>query len=380
LGSRFTLRLKTFCGLEGEDAVSDDILIPRRKSREVAVGNLWMGGAQPILVQSMCNVPTRDAKKVMQQINALVECGCELVRVSVPDVEALAALPAIVLESPLPVIADIHFNADIAVGAIEAGVAKVRINPGNIASQTKIKMLAECAKANGVPLRVGANAGSLPKKILDKYKGPTGEAMAEACLEQVALLEKNGFENIVLSVKASDIGRTIAANRYIACRVDYPIHLGVTEAGTLHSGMIKSAIGIGEMLLEGIGDTLRVSLSADPVNEVYAGWEILQHLNLRRRGLRIVACPGCARTAIEVYQIASEVEQRYQNVRGLEGVTVAIMGCAVNGPGEAREADLGVAGLPVGAVFFSKGEVQGKIENETILEFLFNEIDKLITN
>jgi len=359
--------------------VSDEILVSRRKSRAIAVGDSWIGGAWPILVQSMCNASASDAESVLQQINALADCGCELVRVSVPDEEALAALPVIVAGSPLPVIADIHFNADIALGAIEAGVAKIRINPGNIASQTKIAMLAERAKANGVPIRVGANAGSLPKKILDKYKGPSGEAMAEACLEQVALLEKNGFEDIVLSVKASDIGRTLVANRHIAERVDYPIHLGVTEAGTLHSGMIKSAIGIGELLLAGIGDTLRVSLSADPVYEVYAAWEILQHLNLRRRGLRIVSCPGCARAAIEVYRIAAEVENHYQNVRGLAGVSVAIMGCAVNGPGEAKEADIGIAGLAKGAVYFAKGEVQGKIENEKISDFLFREIDKLIT-
>ena len=352
----------------------------RRKSREVSIGGCPLGNDHPVLVQSMCNMPTHDVAAVVGQIESLVAWGCDLVRVSVPDEEAAMALPLIVSRAKIPVIADIHYRADLAMQAIQAGVAKVRINPGNISSSAKIQALAECALDHNVPIRVGANAGSLSKRLLDKHGGATPQALADSCLEQVVLLERCGFESIVLSVKASDIQRTIAANRLIAAAVDYPIHLGVTEAGTLQSGMIKSAIGIGALLLEGIGDTVRVSLSAPPENEIYAAWEIVQHLGLRRRGLRIISCPGCARSIIDVYGIAADIEARFMNVPGLAGVTVAVMGCAVNGPGEAKEADLGVAGLPHGAVFFSQGKVGGKIAAGEIGDFLIGKINDLCNN
>ncbi len=347
----------------------------RHQKRSCRIGDKWIGGNHPVLVQSMCNVRTVDVAKVLSQIDELVQAGCELIRVSVPDYESAAALKLIVKSSPLPIIADIHFNHELALLAIEAGVAKIRINPGNIGTGEKIRYLAASARDAGIPIRVGANAGSLPLNVLDKYGGPSAEAMVEACLGQAAILERCGFENIVVSLKASDVFRTIEANRLISEKVNYPVHLGVTEAGTLYSGMIKSAIGIGALLLDGIGDTLRVSLSAHPKHEIYAGWEILQHLMLRQRGLRIVSCPGCARTEIDVNLIAAGLENEFQNVSGLEGLTVAVMGCAVNGPGEAKEADMGIAGLPGGAVFFKGGKVIGKIDNEPIEKFMIKAIN-----
>lgn len=316
--------------------------IRRRPTRTVTVGPLQLGGAHPVVVQSMTNTDTRDPAATLGQIARLAEAGCELVRVAVPDTKAAAALREIVAGSPLPVVADIHFNHRLALAALEAGVAKLRINPGNIGGADKVRELARKARERGVPIRIGVNAGSLEQELLERHGGPTAAALAASALGHCSLLEEAEFTQIVVSLKASDVPTTVAANRLFAAARDYPLHLGVTEAGTLLRGAVLSSVGLGLLLAEGLGDTIRVSLTADPVEEVGVAWMILSALGLRRRGAEVISCPTCGRTEIDLIGLAQEVERRLRTVA--RPITVAVMGCVVNGPGEAREADYGIAG------------------------------------
>ena len=332
-------------------------------TRGFFIGSVPIGGGSPVTVQSMTNTDTRDAAATLSQIRALATAGADIVRVSVYDDECLAPFQEICKQSPVPIVADIHFRADLAVGALERGAAKVRINPGNIGSAEKVKLVADCARAHGAPIRVGVNSGSLEKDVLAKYGGVTAEGMVESALYHAALLEKAGFTNIVLSLKASDVPLTVKACQLAAKACDYPLHLGVTEAGLLGEGHVKSAVGIGALLLMGIGDTLRVSLTGDPVPEVAADISILKACGLRREGINIVSCPTCGRTGIDVEGIAARVQKELADIK--TPLTVAVMGCVVNGPGEAKEADLGLAGGGHGkGVIFRKGKPPETVEGD----------------
>ena len=327
----------------------------RRATRAIRLGPYLIGGGNPIRVQSMCNTDTRDAAATLAQIERLAEAGCEIVRLAVIDERAAAALPAIVAASPVPLVADIHFDHRLAVMAAEAGVKGLRINPGNIGGEDKVDTVVAAARQHGLPIRIGVNSGSVEKALLSRFGGPTPEAMVESALHHVAMLEKRGFHEIKISLKSSSVMDTIAAYRLMAGRADYPLHIGVTEAGTLLRGSVKSAVGLGVLLAEGIGDTLRVSLTHDPVAEMDVAYEILRSLNIRARGPEIVSCPTCGRTEIDLIRLANAVEERLRTVP--EVFKVAVMGCVVNGPGEAREADIGIAGGRGKAVIFRKGEV-----------------------
>jgi (E)-4-hydroxy-3-methylbut-2-enyl-diphosphate synthase len=332
-------------------------------TRAFCIGGVPIGGGAPVSVQSMTNTDTHNAEATLAQIRALCTAGADIVRVSVYDDECLPAFQRICAESPAPVVADIHFRADLAVAALEAGAAKVRINPGNIGSAEKVKRVADCAKAHGAPIRVGVNSGSIEKDILSKYGGVTAEGMVESALSHAAMLEKAGFRDIVLSLKASGVPLTVEANRLAAARCDYPLHLGVTEAGLPGEGNIKSAIGIGSLLLSGIGDTIRVSLTGDPVPEIAAGIAILRACGLRREGVNIISCPTCGRTGIDVAGIAARVQRELADMKA--PLTVAVMGCVVNGPGEAKEADVGLAGGGHGkGVIFQKGKPPEPVEGD----------------
>ena len=344
-------------------------------TRGFYIGGVPIGGGAPVTVQSMTNTDTRDAQATLSQIRALTTAGADIVRVSVYDDDCLPAFQEICAGSPVPVVADIHYRADLAVGALERGAAKVRINPGNIGSEAKVRLVADCAKAHGARIRVGVNSGSLEKDILQKYGGPTAEGMVESALTHAALLEKAGFTDIVLSLKASDAPLTVQANRLAAARCDYPLHLGVTEAGLPGEGHIKSAVGIGSLLLMGIGDTIRVSLSGDPVPEVAAGISILKACGLRKDGLNIVSCPTCGRTGIDVAGIAARVRDALGDIK--TPLTVAVMGCVVNGPGEAREADIGLAGGGHGkGVIFQKGKEPEPVEGD-LAELLIQRVRRV---
>ncbi|MBO8167754.1 MAG: flavodoxin-dependent (E)-4-hydroxy-3-methylbut-2-enyl-diphosphate synthase [Thermoanaerobacteraceae bacterium] len=348
----------------------------RRHSRQIKVGNVAIGGDAPVSVQSMTNTDTRDVDATVKQIKRLSEAGCQIVRVAVPDEEAAEALSQIVRASEIPVIADIHFNYRLALKAIESGVHGLRLNPGNIGNSTRVKQVVERARDVGVSIRIGVNAGSLKKELLEKYGGPTPEAMVESALEHVALLEKEHFYDIKISLKASHVPTMIAAYQLMAEKVDYPLHVGVTEAGLPGTGAIKSAVGIGSLLAMGIGDTIRVSLTGDPVEEVKVGYEILRALGLVKRGVELIACPTCGRCQINLAQIAREVEEK------LAGVTyplkVAVMGCAVNGPGEAKEADVGIAGGRQSGLIFRNGKVIKKVPQEELVTQLMKEIDMIV--
>ncbi len=332
-------------------------------TRGFYIGNVPIGGGAPVTVQSMTNTDTRDAEKTLSQIRALRTAGADIVRVSVYDDECLPALKEICEQSPVPIVADIHYRADLAVGALEAGAAKVRINPGNIGSAEKVRLVADCAKAHGAPIRIGVNSGSLEKDILAKYGGVTAEGMVESALNHAALLEKADFADIVLSLKASFVPLTVKACQLAAKACDYPLHLGVTEAGLPGEGHVKSAVGIGSLLLQGIGDTLRVSLTGAPVPEVFAGISILKACGMRKEGIDIISCPTCGRTAIDVEGIASRVQRELADIK--RPITVAVMGCVVNGPGEAKEADYGLAGGANGkGVIFEKGMPPQPVEGD----------------
>lgn len=347
----------------------------RKETRQVRVGPVRLGGGAPIAVQSMTNTDTRDIRATVAQIQRLASLGCEIVRVAVPDEAAARSLVAIKRESPLPVVADVHFDYRLALMAIEAGVDKIRLNPGNIGGQERIKVVVRAAKERGIPIRIGVNAGSLPKEIREKYQGVTAEAMAETALAQVRLLEDLSFTEIVLSLKASDIPTTVEAYRLVAERVNYPLHLGITEAGTVKTGVIRSAVGLGILLSMGLGDTVRVSLAGDPEPEVTTAWEILKALRLRQRGAEVIACPTCGRCQVNVAQIAEEIEARLANYP--RPVRVAVMGCVVNGPGEAAEADVGIAGGRNEGLVFRRGKPVRKVPASQLVEALLTEIKRL---
>lgn len=348
----------------------------RRLTRQLEVGKVKVGGDAPIAVQSMTNTKTSDPVATLEQINRLAEAGCDIVRCAVPDMAAAEGLKTIVAESPIPVIADIHFDYKLALAAIEAGVDGLRLNPGNIGGNDRVAAVVEAAKKRNIPIRIGVNAGSLPKDLLEKYGHPTPEALVEAAWRHIRILEEMDYKNIKISLKAHDVPLTLAAYRLMASQCDYPLHVGITEAGTVNSGIIKSAVGIGTLLAEGIGDTIRVSLTGDPVREVKVGFEILKSLGLREYGPTLISCPTCGRTQINLEKLALEVEKRLAEIS--EPITVAVMGCVVNGPGEAREADVGIAGGINEGLIFRKGEVLKKVAEADIIDELFAEIDKIL--
>jgi len=344
--------------------------------RQIRVGGVAIGGGAPVVVQSMTLTKTHDVDATVAQIAALTSAGCELVRVAVPKLEDAEALPKIVYLSPVPIIADIHFNASLALKAIEAGVAAVRINPGNIGGADKTELVVRAAKKAGIPMRIGANSGSLPKHLVELAQEDTAAALVEEALEQVRILERMEYYDFKISVKSSSVPTMIRAYRMLSERVPYPLHLGVTEAGTPFSGSIKSAVGMGALLMDGIGDTLRVSLTADPVEEVKVCWEILKALGLRERGPVMIACPSCGRDNVGVWNLAEKVEERLQAYP--QAFEVAVMGCAVNGPGEAGDADFGIAGGRESGFIYSHGRVLKKVASEELIDELFIEIDRWI--
>ncbi len=344
--------------------------------RSVNVGGVTIGGGAPPVIQSMTLTKTHDVPATTAQIAALASAGCEIVRVAVPKLEDAEALPRIVRFSPLPVIADIHFNASLALKAIEAGVAAVRINPGNIGGPDKVALVVEAARAAGIPMRIGANSGSLPRHLEQLAQADQAEALVEAALEEVRLLESLDFYDFKISVKSSHVPTMIRAYRMLSDRVTYPLHLGVTEAGPPSSGAIKSAVGMGALLADGIGDTIRVSLTADPVEEVKVAWEILKSLGLRQRGPVLIACPSCGRDNVGVQTLAEEVESRLAGYP--EHFEVAVLGCAVNGPGESGDADFGIAGGRDIGFIYAHGKVLRKVESPVLVAELFNEIDRWI--
>jgi (E)-4-hydroxy-3-methylbut-2-enyl-diphosphate synthase len=344
--------------------------------RQIRVGGIPIGGGAPVVVQSMTLTKTHDVPATTAQIAALASAGCEIVRVAVPKLEDAEALERIVRFSPLPVIADIHFNASLALKAIEAGVAAVRINPGNIGGADKVAMVVKAAKAKGIPMRIGANSGSLPKHLADVAHRDQAEALVEAALEEVRVLESLDYYDFKISVKSSHVPTMIRAYRMLSEKVPYPLHLGVTEAGTPFSGSIKSAVGMGALLVDGIGDTLRVSLTADPVEEVKTAYEILKALGLRERGPMMIACPSCGRDNVGVQTLAEKVEERLRQYP--QHFEVAVLGCAVNGPGEAGDADFGIAGGRDVGFVYAHGRVLKKVSSDILIEELFFEIDKWI--
>lgn len=348
---------------------------PRRRTRAVRVGGVVVGGGAAVTVQSMTNTPTADVAATVAQIRRLEAAGCDIVRVAIPDETAAAALPAIKAGVRIPVIADIHFDHRLAIAAARAGADALRINPGNIGGARKVRAVADAARQHGIPIRIGVNAGSLEKDILKKYNGVTPEGMVESALRHIDLLRSFDFHDLKISLKASDVPRTVAAYRLLSGRTDLPLHLGVTEAGTLFSGLVKSALGIGMLLAEGIGDTLRVSLTRDPVDEVRAGFEILRALDIRRRGPEIIACPTCGRTRIDLFRLVEQVEQAL--IGSTAPIRIAIMGCVVNGPGEAREADVGIAGGDGVGILFRKGRIVKKFPEDRLLEVLLAEVREL---
>jgi (E)-4-hydroxy-3-methylbut-2-enyl-diphosphate synthase len=354
--------------------MDETIAIHRRPSQPIQIGNVTVGGTAPVSVQSMTNTPTQDVNATVSQIQRLEAAGCEIIRVAVPDEAAAAAIKAIKAAIAIPLIADIHFDHRLAIRAAEAGADGLRLNPGNIGGPDNVRAVVSCAKDHGVPIRIGVNAGSLEKDLLERYGGATPAAMVESALRHTALLEELDFHAIKLSIKASDVGRTLAAYRLLAGQTDLPLHIGVTEAGSLYTGIVKSALGIGMLLAEGIGDTLRVSLTRDPVEEVRVGYEILKALNIRRRGPDIIACPTCGRTEIDLFGIVDAVEAKVQHLA--TPIKIAIMGCVVNGPGEAREADIGIAGGKGIGILFKKGKVVRKVPESQLVEALMQEIDR----
>jgi (E)-4-hydroxy-3-methylbut-2-enyl-diphosphate synthase len=344
--------------------------------RQIHVGGVAIGGGAPVVVQSMTLTKTHDVDATMSQIADLASAGCEIVRVAVPKSEDAEALKKLVYLSPVPLIADIHFNASLALRAIDAGVAAVRINPGNIGGPDKVASVVEAAKAKGIPMRIGANSGSLPKHLLELAQKDTAEALVEEALEQVRLLESMDYYDFKISVKSSSVPTMIRAYRMLSERVPYPLHLGVTEAGPVATGSIKSAIGVGSLLMDGIGDTIRISLTADPVEEVKVAWEILKALGLRERGPIMIACPSCGRDNVGVWNLAEAVEDRLKSYP--QAFEVAVMGCAVNGPGEAGDADFGIAGGRDTGFIYAHGRVLKKVSSDILVDELFHEIDTWI--
>jgi (E)-4-hydroxy-3-methylbut-2-enyl-diphosphate synthase len=350
--------------------------IPRRKTRQITLGKIKIGGGAPVAVQSMCNTDTRDAEATLAQIRRLEEAGCEIVRLAVPDDEAAGSLGKIRKAAAMPLIADIHFDYRLALRSVEQGVDGLRINPGNIGGKEKVGEVVRACKDRGIPIRIGVNAGSLEKNLLEKYGHPSPEAIVESAFGHIRILEDLDYTEIKVSLKASDVMTTVAAYRLFSEKSDYPLHIGISEAGTLFSGTIKSSVGLGILLSEGIGDTLRVSLTADPVEEVRAAYEILKALKIRQRGVNIISCPTCGRTEIDIIGLAREVEQRLAHIK--EPVTVAVMGCVVNGPGEAREADVGIAGGKGVGLLFKHGEILRKFDEKELADVLVKEVEEIV--
>ena len=348
----------------------------RRSSKEVKIGNVWIGGNHPIAIQSMTNTKTEDVKATVAQILALEAAGCEIIRCAAPTMEAAKAFSEIKKQIHIPLVADIHFDYRLAVAAMENGADKVRINPGNIGSEVKIKAVVDAAIERNIPLRVGVNSGSLEKNLIEKYGGVTAEGLVESALHQAALIEDMGYDNLVISIKSSDVLMCVKAHELIAEKTVHPLHVGITESGTVTTGNIKSSIGLSLILGQGIGDTIRVSLTADPVEEIASAKQILKTLGLRKGGIEVVSCPTCGRTRIDLIGLAKQVEELVKNYP--LDIKVAVMGCVVNGPGEAREADLGVAGGSGEGLIIKKGEVLRKVKEEVLLVELKKELDSML--
>ncbi len=346
-----------------------------RKSRTVHAGKVTIGGGSKISVQSMLNIPSTDIDGSVRQAVELEQVGCDIIRAAIPNRDAIRLIPAIKNAVQVPLVADIHFDYHLALEAVEAGIDKIRINPGNIGSDDHVKAVADACRRKNIPIRIGVNSGSLEKEILEKYGSPTPQALVESALYHASLLEKYDFHDIVLSIKSSNVNKMIQAYELAAQSCDYPLHLGVTEAGTERMGLIKSSIGIGSLLQRGIGDTIRVSLTADPVKEVAAGFDILRALDLNTEGIQFVSCPTCGRTRIDLIRLANEAEQRLAGCK--KSLKVAVMGCAVNGPGEAREADIGIAGGDGVGLLFKKGKIIRKVPEDQLLDCLMQEIDQM---
>ncbi|MBQ1354645.1 MAG: flavodoxin-dependent (E)-4-hydroxy-3-methylbut-2-enyl-diphosphate synthase [Ruminococcus sp.] len=342
---------------------------------QVQAGYLKIGGGAPVSVQSMLNVPSTDIEGSVRQAIALEEAGCQVIRAAIPDMDAVRLIPALKEAVKAPIVADIHFNYKLALEACAAGVDKIRINPGNIGSDDRVKAVADACRQRSIPIRIGVNSGSLEKEILAKYGHPTPQALCDSALYHASLLEKFDFNDIVLSMKSSTVSTMIQAYELAAEQCDYPLHLGVTEAGTERMGIIKSAAGLGALLTRGIGDTIRVSLTADPVREVYAAFDILKALDMREEGVQFVSCPTCGRTRIDLVGIANEVEERLRGCK--KNIKVAVMGCVVNGPGEAKEADIGIAGGEGCGLVFKKGEILYKVDEDKLVDALMDEIEKM---
>jgi (E)-4-hydroxy-3-methylbut-2-enyl-diphosphate synthase len=344
----------------------------RKMTREINIGGVKIGGNNPIAIQSMCNTDTRDVKSTVEQIKKLEKAGCEIIRVAVPDMQAAECIRDIKNSIDIPLVADIHFDYRLALKCMDNGIDKIRINPGNIGSADRVKQVADMAKKNHIPIRVGVNSGSLEKELVEKYGGVTPQGLVESALRHVKLLEQNDFYDTAISIKASNVPFSVEVYELLSNTVDYPLHVGITEAGTVWGGTIKSAVGIGAILSRGIGDTIRVSLTGDPVEEIYAAKEILKDLNLRKFGVEFISCPTCGRTSIDLIKIANEVESKIKDID--KNIKVAVMGCAVNGPGEAREADIGIAGGHGEGLIFKKGEILRKVPEEKLVDELLKEI------
>jgi (E)-4-hydroxy-3-methylbut-2-enyl-diphosphate synthase len=352
-------------------------IISRKKTRQITLGAMKIGGNAPVAVQSMCNTDTRDAVKTLEQIRRLEQMGCEIVRLAVPDEEAAQALGLIRKGTKLPLIADIHFDHRLALKAVQQGVDGLRINPGNIGGKDKVAEVVKACRDKGIPIRIGVNAGSLEKHLLEKFKHPAPEAIVESAFGHIRILEDLNFTNLKVSLKASDVMTTVASYRLFSQKSDYPLHIGISEAGTIFSGTIKSSVGLGILLSEGIGDTMRVSLTADPVEEVRTAFEIMKSLKVRRHGVNIISCPTCGRTEIDIIGLATEVEKRLAHIR--EPLTVAVMGCVVNGPGEAREADVGIAGGKGTGLLFKHGEIVKKFNEKELADVLVREVEEIVS-
>lgn len=347
----------------------------RRVSKKIKLGNTFIGGDSDILVQSMLNIPSTDIEGSVSQAKELAAAGCQVIRFAIPNVEALNLIEPIKNAVDVPLVADIHFDYKLALGAVDRGIDKIRINPGNIGDESRVKAVADACKNKNIPIRIGVNSGSLEKEILAKYGSPTPKAMVESALYHARLLEKYDFDDIVISIKSSNVETMINAYELAAKSCNYPLHLGVTEAGTERMGIIKSSIGIGSLITRGIGDTIRVSLTDEPVKEVFAGFDILKAIGLKKDSPYLISCPTCGRTRIDLVGLAKQVEERLRDCR--KPIKVAVMGCVVNGPGEAREADIGIAGGDGNGLIFKKGEILRKVDEKDLLEELMKEIEKL---
>ncbi|KEH97807.1 flavodoxin-dependent (E)-4-hydroxy-3-methylbut-2-enyl-diphosphate synthase [Clostridium botulinum] len=347
----------------------------RKKTKKIKIGNIYIGGDSPITVQSMNNTDTRDIKATIKQINDLQHAGCDITRCAVLDMDAAEALKEITSVVNIPVVADIHFDYKLALKSIENGISALRINPGNIGNIEKVRAVAKAAKERSIPIRIGVNSGSLEKDLLEKYNGVCSEALVESALKHVRILEDINFNDIVISLKSSNVNQMIESYRMISDKVDYPLHIGVTESGTIWRGTIKSSVGIGTLVSEGIGDTIRVSLTGDPIEEIKVGREILKATGHIKEGIEFVSCPTCGRTQIDLIKLANEVEAKLSNVN--KNIKIAIMGCVVNGPGEAKEADLGIAGGNGEGLIFKKGKILRKVKEENLIYELVKEVEKI---